>query len=287
MSKSKGNVVTPDHLLDEYSYDAVRYWAARARLGTDTAFDPAVFKIGSKLVIKLFNASRFVLMQLKDPVPGIDKISAPLDKAIVQVLSNVVKRATDSFDKFEYAEALQATEECFWNFCDHYLELVKARSYSETDTTGRESAQATLFWTLKTFTRLFAPFMPYITEEIWSWRFQGSGKDASVHSTAWPSVSEVSSIKGDPAAFHAAVDVLGVIRGKKTEAQKGQRWGVSKLSVKAADVDLTILKTVLDDVLKAGGVDSNGLTLASNAANGGKKFEVELALAEAEEPKKA
>ncbi|MFO0417756.1 MAG: valine--tRNA ligase, partial [Pseudomonadota bacterium] len=130
MSKSKGNVITPDALLAEYSSDAVRYWAGRARLGSDTACDPAVFKIGSKLVVKLFNASRFVLMQLTDPVPGVDKIVHPLDRAMVSSLAEVVRGATSAFEQFEYAQALQLTEERFWHFCDHYVELVKGRSYS-------------------------------------------------------------------------------------------------------------------------------------------------------------
>ena len=140
MSKSKGNVITPQHLFEEYSSDAVRYWSGRARLGADTATDPAVFKIGSKLIVKLFNASRFVLMQLTDPVPGVEKITHPMDRAIVSSLSEVVKNATKAFDEYDYAQALQITEELFWHFCDHYVELVKGRSYSETDTVGRESA---------------------------------------------------------------------------------------------------------------------------------------------------
>lgn len=280
MSKSKGNVVTPNGLIDEHSADAVRYWAARARLGTDTAFDPTVFKIGSKLVVKLFNASRFVLMQLKDPVPGVEKITHPLDRAIVSVLTDVIKEATESFDKFDYAQALQITEENFWHFCDHYLELVKARSYGEVPSSDKESAHATLFWTLKTFTRLFAPFTPYITEEIWSWKFAGSGKDAYVHTAAWPSVNEVAKIQGDAAAFRAAIEVLSAIRGAKTTAQKGQKWGVKSLTIKAKSTDLTVLKTVIDDVTRTGSVVEGGTKLIPAEDLGTTKFAVEVELAE-------
>jgi valyl-tRNA synthetase len=281
MSKSKGNVVTPQSLFNEYSSDAIRYWAGRARLGTDTASAPSVFKIGSKLVVKLFNASRFVLMQLSDPVPGVEKITHPLDKAMVSTLADVVQNATESFEGYDYAEALQRTEELFWHFCDHYVELVKGRSYSETDAAGRESAQAALNWCLKTFVRLFAPFLPFITEEVWSWRFAGEGRDASVHSTQWPEASEVSCITGDPASFHAAIDVVSAIRGTKTTAQKGQRWGVSSLTVTGSQENLELLSTVLDDVIRTGSVIEGGTKLVPGETAPGVRFDVQVVLADA------
>ena len=280
MSKSKGNVVTPDALLAEYSSDAIRYWAGRARLGADTACDPAVFKIGSKLVVKLFNASRFVLMQLTDPVPGIEAIRNPLDRAMVTALAGVVKSATESFERFDYAHALQMIEEKFWHFCDHYVELVKARSYSETDQAGRASAHAALFWCLKTFLRLLAPFMPYVTEEVWSWRFAGEGADSLVHSTRWPEVSEVQGVSGDPAALEVATEVVSAIRGTKTSAQKGQRWGVSALTIRARSSDLEVLNTVLDDVLRAGSVIEGGAKLISTEDEASPRFAIDVVLAE-------
>ena len=280
MSKSKGNVVTPDALLAEYSSDAIRYWAGRARLGADTACDPSVFKIGSKLVVKLFNASRFVLMQLTDPVPGIEAIRNPLDRAMVTALAGVVKSATESFERFDYAHALQMIEEKFWHFCDHYVELVKARSYSETDQAGRASAHAALFWCLKTFLRLLAPFMPYVTEEVWSWRFAGEGADSLVHSTRWPEVSEVQGVSGDPAALEVATEVVSAIRGTKTSAQKGQRWGVSALTIRARSSDLEVLNTVLDDVLRAGSVVEGGAKLISTEDEASPRFAIDVVLAE-------
>jgi valyl-tRNA synthetase len=278
MSKSKGNVVTPEALLAEYSSDAVRYWAGRARLGSDTACDPAVFKIGSKLVVKLFNASRFVLMQLMEQVPGVEAIKHPLDRAMVVTLADVVRQATEAFKRFDYALALQITEENFWHFCDHYVELVKTRSYNEADLAGRSSAQSALFWCLKTFIRLFAPFMPYVTEEVWSWRFAGAGQDASVHTTAWPDVAEVAGITGEPQALVAATEVVSVIRGSKTSAQKGQRWGVDALTVKASSADLELLSSVLDDVVRAGSVLDGGTKLVETEGQPGSRFNVEVVL---------
>lgn len=279
MSKSKGNVVTPDALLAEYSSDAVRYWAGRARLAADTACDPAVFKIGSKLVVKLFNASRFVLMQLAEPIPGVDAITHPLDRAMVSTMSEVLKGATEAFARFDYALALQSVEEKFWYFCDHYVELVKTRSYNEADAAGRASAQASLYWCLKTFVRLFAPFLPYVTEEVWSWRFVGEGRDSSVHTTKWPEVAEVEGISGVPDALVVATEVVSAIRGSKTSAQKGQRWPVEALTVTATDSDLQVLRSVLDDVLRAGGVVEGGAKLVTATADLGGRFAVDVKLA--------
>ncbi len=278
MSKSKGNVVTPGHFLDEHSADAVRYWASRARLGTDTTFDPTMFKIGGKLCIKLFNVSRFVLMQLGTAQPKLDEITHPLDKAVVSILKETITAATKEYKDFEYAGALQVAEENFWNFCDHYVELVKGRSYVEGDSPEKRSAQATLFWGLKTYLRLFAPFLPYITEEVWDWRFKGEGRDSSVHTTAWPNINEVGEIVGDPEAFNIALKVIGEVRGAKTAAQKGQRWGVDSLSVSGSKKDLERLQSVMDDLIHAGSIKETGITLTESVNEASTNIGVEVVL---------
>ncbi len=232
MSKSKGNVVTPDDLLVEWSSDAVRYWAARARLGTDTAFDPGVFKVGKRLAMKIFNASRFVLMQVEGAggtVPGPENIADPLDLALVERLRVVTEQATRAFEAFDYATVLQVVEESFWQFCDHYLELVKLRSYSDEDTPGRRSALATLGLALNTYLRLLAPFQPFVTEEVWSWQFAGEGRTRSVHTSPWPTPAEFEAVPAPEVegSFEAAVAVMSEIRGAKTIAQKSLRWPVA------------------------------------------------------------
>src|SRR5262249_44295047 len=181
MSKSKGNVVTPSHLLDEYTADGVRYWAAGARLGTDTAFDEKVMKIGKRLVPKLFTAGKFVLGQPGEVAP----ITAELDRAFAHRLGALVERVTAAFDAFDYAHALQDTEAFFWSdFTDTYLELVKARARGGDAAAG--SAVATLRLGLRTLLRLFAPVLPYVTEEVWSWAFAAEGGTPSIHAARWP-----------------------------------------------------------------------------------------------------
>lgn len=286
MSKSKGNVVTPEHLLKEYSTDAVRYWAARAKLGVDTAFDEGLFKIGRKLVTKLFNASNFVVGQFERV--GLDPkncsardISEPLDVALVEKLKSVVRDSTKSFNDFDYAGALQISEDAFWNFCDHYLELVKVRAYSEQDSAARRSAFATLSWSIKTFLRLFAPVLPYVTEEVWSWTFAAEGREKSIHTAGWPSITEVESVKAPEHArtLDAALEVISKIRGTKTDAKRTLKCPVAALEVAGSEENLKALQAVLDDVLRGGNVAPSAVTLRTSQVQYG-MFEVKVTLAE-------
>ncbi len=182
MSKSKGNVVTPIDLLEQFGSDAVRYWAASGRPGTDTAFDEGQMKVGRRLAIKLLNASKFAL-GMGDLVAALDApVTDPLDQAMLARLADLVDDCTAAFDDFDYARALERTEQFFWIFTDDYIELVKNRAYGSAGDAGAASAQAALARSLDTLLRLLAPFLPFATEEVWSW-WRG---DASVHQSSWP-----------------------------------------------------------------------------------------------------
>ncbi len=218
MSKSRGNVVTPMHLIDEYGADGVRYWAASARLGTDTAFDEKVLKVGKRLVTKLFNAGKFVLSQEAEQHPITDE----LDRAFAAKLSTLVAEASEAFEEFEYARALMLTEQFFWaSFTDTYLELAKTRARGELgDERARGSAVATLRLGLNVLLRLLAPVLPYITEEVWSWVFAEETGQPSIHAAPWPSPADFESVEppADPGSFDLAVEALAVINKKKSEA---------------------------------------------------------------------
>ncbi|MEZ6195941.1 MAG: valine--tRNA ligase [Planctomycetota bacterium] len=291
MSKSKGNVVTPGHLLDQHSVDGVRYWAARARLGQDTAFDEKVFGIGKKLATKIFNASRFVFTQIDNAcgdgvVPGRGAIGCPLDLALVERLRRAVAQATRAFEAFDYAAALQVAEESFWSFCDHYVELVKVRSYAAEDGHERRSAVAALQLAMRTYLRLLAPFLPYITEEVWSWRLAApEGREASVHTAPWPVAAEFDGVPAPAhaAGFEAAVEVTTKIRGAKTAAQKSLRWPVSRLVVRGAAEDLAALEAVMGDVAEAANLAAGALELVPGEPSPGDRFAVEITLAETAE----
>lgn len=225
MSKSKGNVVTPLTLLEQYGTDAIRYWAAGGRPGVDTALDEGQMKIGRKLATKLLNATKFVL-GVGEAAPDAD-VTEAVDQAMLAKLEDVVADATAAFEEFDYARALERTEAFFWWFCDDYVELVKGRAHGTAGEAPAASARAALRIALHVQHRLFAPFIPFVTEEVWSWWQQGS-----VHAQPWPTDEAVGG-SADAALLDPVCEVLAAIRRAKTEAKVSQKVAVSLLVVQA------------------------------------------------------
>ncbi len=286
MSKSKGNVVTPMHLLEEHGADAVRYWAANGRPGTDTAFDAKQMKDGRRLAVKLLNASKFALAEL--PPPG-ESLTHPLDRALIARLAAVVRDATDSFESYDYARALERAERFFWWYCDFYLELVKGRRY-DPDPAVSASVSLALRLSLSVFQRLFAPFLPFVCEEVWSWWQEGS-----VHRAAWPDAGELAAAAagGGEAAGHAGeaerdgavngrgreeialevtADVLREVRKAKSQAKRPMRAPVTRVLVRDTAERLAALALGEDDLLEAGSI-----ARVETAEHGEFAVEVELA----------
>ncbi|MFF1829530.1 valine--tRNA ligase [Paenarthrobacter sp. NPDC058040] len=258
MSKSKGNVVVPTDVLNEYGSDAVRYWAASAKLGADTAYEIAQMKIGRRLAIKLLNASKFVLNlgATENSVVSSDLsvLSNPLDRALLAQLSDVVAQATKAFDNYDYARALQITESFFWQFTDDYVELIKDRAYGAAGEAEQASVLAALATTLDSLLRLFAPFLPFATEEVWSWWRTGS-----VHRAAWPAALEIAD--GDTTMLGTVGLALSGIRKAKSEAKVKQRTEVLSANISATEVLLAQLKAGLGDLKAA--ANAQEITLQS------------------------
>ncbi len=213
MSKSKGNVVVPIDVLEQHSADAVRYWAASARLGYDAAIDEQQMKVGRRLAIKILNASRFALSM--EPAPG--AITEPLDRSMLATLAGVIDEATIALDAYEHSKALDVVERFFWGFTDDYLELVKQRAYGRNGSAPAGSAIAALRAALDVLLRLFAPFLPYVAEEVWSWWREGS-----VHESEWPMSSGTRGAAGadaDPTVYEVAAAVLTAVRKEKALAK--------------------------------------------------------------------
>ncbi|MEE2957545.1 MAG: valine--tRNA ligase, partial [Actinomycetota bacterium] len=256
MSKSKGNVVTPVDLLDQHGSDAVRYWAANGRPGTDTAFDDGQMKIGRRLGIKILNASRFALGFGADGDAPLEidpaAVTEPLDRAMLLHLADLVHEATKAFEEFDYARALERTETWFWAFTDDHVELVKSRAY-EGSPADAESARHALRLAISTLLRLFAPFLPFVTEEVWSW-----WRGGSVHRQPWPTAEELratAASKGedpvDPAVSGVAADALAEIRRHKTDAKRSLATPVVSCTVTDTAERIALLHLVSDDVAAA------------------------------------
>ncbi|WP_448071571.1 valine--tRNA ligase [Georgenia yuyongxinii] len=256
MSKSKGNVVTPMGLLEEHGSDAVRYWAASARLGTDAAFEVGQMKIGRRLAIKILNASKFALTMGGDQPLVLDPaaVTAPIDRAMLAGLAGVVEVATAAFEAYDHTRALEVAETFFWTFCDDYLELVKDRAYNrdgELPETDAASARAALAIAVDTFLRLFAPVLPFATEEVWHWYRTGS-----VHRAPWPTATPLrtAAADGDPTLVDATGQALAALRKIKSEAKVSQRTTYARVRLEVPGAAVALVEQALGDLRAAGRV---------------------------------
>jgi len=255
MSKSKGNVVTPVDLFDKYGSDAVRYWAVGARPGIDTAFSEDQMKVGRKLAMKLLNVTKFVLGFGEADATAVPTVA--IDIAMLKRLSGVVDECTAAFEAFDYARALERTESFFWWFCDDYVELVKTRAYESHSAEGAASARAALNRALSSLQRLFAPLLPFATEEAWRWWQSGS-----VHRATWPTTLELTAgcATDSDHAFHtdafidAVCGTLVAIRRAKTEAKVSQRAVVESAIISAPANAVAAITEGWPDIADAGSV---------------------------------
>ncbi len=245
MSKSRGNVVTPIEMFERHSADAVRYWAASARLGVDAAFDEQQMRVGRRLAIKILNASRFVLSLEAEAGP----ITERLDLAMLASLRDTVREATEALEDYEHARALDAVERAFWDFTDDYLELVKQRAYGVHGPEAAGSAVAALRTALDVMLRLFAPFLPYVTEEVWSWWREGS-----IHRAAWPTPDELPALD-DPDVYRVAAAVLTAVRKEKALAKVSLRTPARRVAVGDTSERLAKLRAAETDLREAGRIE--------------------------------
>ncbi len=337
MSKSKGNVVTPIALIEEHGTDAVRYWAATSRLGQDTAFSRDLLKIGKKLVTKLFNATKFAAIHLEKMSPqtspsegkssdGESRAGAPdhtaitaaFDRWMIGRLHQAVSQASDAFERYEYADALRATDHLFWkDFCDNYLELIKKRIYApeleahqqpgvpaafaveavammaEEQEEARhiarlqQSAVQTVYACLQTILRLYAPFIPHITEELFSHIFAADYDAAgSLHARGmWPDTQDYAYDASIDEAGMAALEVLEAIRKAKSERRLSIKYPIARLELAITDGTLTreALEPFMDDVKAAGNVQTLAWrehASADAAASEGGRFALVVTFAE-------
>ena len=261
MSKSKGNVVVPNELLETHGSDAVRYWAASARLGTDAAFDEGQMKIGRRLANKLLNAGRFAL-SFELPA-GVSEVTNPIDQAMLANLREVVEIATKAFENYDHTKALETAETFFWTFTDDYLELVKERAYASGNQSPQEvgSAVLALRQALAILVRLFAPFIPFAAEEVWSWWQEGS-----VHISAWPEVDEIAFT--DSSLMRTTSSALILIRKSKSDAKLSMKAEIETAELAGPE----LLSLIKDDLMAVGKIRELQLSVAQELKLSNLKF---------------
>jgi valyl-tRNA synthetase len=249
MSKSKGNIVRPQEVIEKYGADAVRYWAASSKLGEDFDYQEKDVVTGAKFVTKILNATRFAFMKLKHQAKAPTLIEA--DRLLLNQLNSVIKNATEAFENYDYAKAKMEADSFFWKtFADNYLEIIKNRVYNGTDD-EKASAFYTLYHSLLTILKLMAPITPFITEEIYHEHFKKyEGKD-SIHQEDWPSTIKVKSEKSDEQAWTLLLDTITKVRQAKSQAKKAMNSPIILTLPKDTQASLRLLLADLKSVTAA------------------------------------
>jgi len=287
MSKRAGNFVDPMEVIRKYSADALRYWSAGATLGNDLRYTERDVADGKRLMTKLWNAIRFITTYLQDEQGERRPLSVGeptvVDKWILSRFARMVQQTTDALDRYEYNQALKGTERFFFaEFCDNYLEIVKDRFWNpDRFTTGQvEAARHTLFTIGYGVLKLFAPFIPYITDEIYQIVFKQYGGPVSIHIDRWPTVDEAQFDDKAEDLGKLLVAILTGARRWKTDQAVHQGHPLASLEVTCSDKMRADLEPVLEDLRAAARADAIGFAPDGDAATEVEGVTLKLVLGE-------
>ena len=259
ISKSRGNggLISPDDAFSKYSTDAVRYWAASTGFGKDSIIREEKIKVGQKLVTKLWNVAKFSERFLSRDTPASDRLEArpPTDRWILSRAQKLIARMTELLNGYDYAAAKSEVESFFWTvLADNYLEMIKARLYDE-EATGHDSGKATLHQVLLLLVKLFAPFLPHVTEQIYLGMFAAADRAPSIHRSHWPVIDESLLDQRAEDAGDILVEIATAVRRYKSE--RSLRLGAELPELTIATPDAT-----LADMLRYAALDIRSVTRA-------------------------
>jgi valyl-tRNA synthetase len=268
ISKSRGGgPMPPMEMIETYSADAVRYWAASTSPGKDAVISEEKIQLGAKLVNKLWNVAVFsqrfltgVSIRLDEPDDYSTRGSktppslSPADRWILSMTQRLIRRVTELFDAYEYATAKSETENFFWVLADNYLEMAKMRLYEPRENEP-ESARYTLFHVFRTVLQLFAPIFPFVTEEIYQHLFAETTGAPSIHTSRWP--------EPDPALEDSAAEELGELLIDIARHVRGYKSGKNlPLRTEIPQLELATGNAALADALRLASADLMSITRA-------------------------
>lgn len=268
MSKSKGNVVAPQEVIQKYSADGLRFWAGGSTLGEDLPYLEKDLVTGQKFITKLWNASKFGLMHLEDyEYSSKQKPKEVIDRWLLSKLHRMIKSGTDSFDAYEYSKCKSEVEKFFWHtFCDQYMEIVKDRLYNPQvrGVEERKSAQLGVYLASLSVLKMMAPIMPHITEEIYQLYFAQKENQPSIHTSEWPAFDSKLIDEEAEALGDLAVDIINVVRKFKSEKQLSMKEELQELVLIEEDKDfkrkIKAIEADLKAVLKVKEINFSGST---------------------------
>ena len=261
ISKSRGGgPIAPMAVMEQYSADAARYWAASTGFGKDSIISEEKIQVGAKLVTKLWNVARFAERFLAGYTPPEQRPAlSPADRWILARAQRLIVRATDLLDGYDYAAAKSEIEAFFWQaLADNYLEMAKERLYDATSP-GHDGARYTLHRLLLTVLKLFAPFLPYVTEEIYLGLFAAVDGAPSIHRARWPEADTALASTAAEAVGDALVAIATAVRRYKSEASLSLGAELARLHLATSDEALAV-------ALRASAADLRSVTRAREIA---------------------
>ncbi len=250
MSKSKGNVVDPIQTMQKYCADALRFWAATSRLGDDLPFQEKDLVTGMKFVTKLWNASRFAIMNLEDYDETKGELNA-MDRCMLSKMTKLVRECTDAFEAYEYSRTKAAAENFFWHMiCDNYLEITKGRLYDQNAAhlPARRGAQYAIYHLLLTTIQLMAPIMPHITEAVYQLYFAAKDGKESIHLSAWPEYDATMVDESAEDIGEKAIAIIATVRRQKAEKDLSLNAPVKELIIECSEEDQHRLAPLFEDI---------------------------------------